>query len=118
MAEHLEALKGNRLAEYGTHLVVGPMYHTGPLSGMRLLVAGISSIIRGRFDAEATLAAIDKYRYAKSIDAEVADDANKRIGNYNSSLPLREEGFQRSVNPGDKVQVGCGIGETVTVRFQ
>jgi len=67
MAEHLEALKGNRLAEYGTHLVVGPMYHTGPLSGMRLLVAGISSIIRGRFDAEATLAAIDKYKTATTV---------------------------------------------------
>ncbi|PHI21249.1 hypothetical protein CEQ90_04320 [Lewinellaceae bacterium SD302] len=66
----------------------------------------------------AILAAIDKYRYAKSIDAEVASDANKRISNYSSSLPLREEGFQRNVSPGDKVQVGCGIGETVTVRFQ
>jgi len=67
MAEHLEALKGNRLAGFGSHLVVGPMYHTGPLSGMRLLVAGISSVIRGRFDAEATLAAIDKYKTATSV---------------------------------------------------
>lgn len=66
----------------------------------------------------AILAAIDKYQYARSIDPEVADDANKRINNYSSSLPLREEGFQRGVNPGDKVSVGCGIGETVTVRFQ
>jgi len=67
MAEHLEALKGNRLAPLGTHLVVGPMYHTGPLSGMRLLVAGVSSVIRGRFDAEATLAAIDKYKTATTV---------------------------------------------------
>lgn len=67
MAEHLEGLKGNRLAPLGTHLVVGPMYHTGPLSGMRLLVAGVSSVIRGRFDAEATLAAIDKYKTATSV---------------------------------------------------
>ena len=67
MAEHLEALKGNRLAPFGTHLVVGPMYHTGPLSGMRLLVAGVSSVIRGRFDAEATLAAIDTYKTATSV---------------------------------------------------
>lgn len=66
----------------------------------------------------AILAAIDKYRYAKSIDASVTDDANRRIGNYNSSLPLREEGFQRGVDAGAKVKVGCGIGETVTVRFQ
>ena len=31
MAQHLEALKLNRFAAFGTHLVVGPMYHTGPL---------------------------------------------------------------------------------------
>lgn len=67
MAEHIEALKANRMADLGTHLVVGPMYHTGPLSGMRLLVAGVSSIIRGRFDAEATLAAIDKYKTASTV---------------------------------------------------
>jgi len=67
MTEHLEALKGNRLAGFGSHLVVGPMYHTGPLSGMRLLVAGQSSVIRGRFDAETTLAAIDKYKTATSV---------------------------------------------------
>ncbi|MEY4224085.1 MAG: hypothetical protein RIS33_1019, partial [Actinomycetota bacterium] len=41
MAEHLEAMKGNRFAIFGTHLVVGPMYHTGPLTGMRLLVCGV-----------------------------------------------------------------------------
>ena len=52
-------LQRNAFAAFGTHLVVGPMYHTGPLSGMRLLVAGIPSVILGRFDAEATLQAID-----------------------------------------------------------
>lgn len=66
----------------------------------------------------AILAAIDKYSYAKSIDPDVASDANKRINNYQSSLPLVEEGFQRNVSAGDRVSVGCGIGETVTVRFQ
>jgi len=60
-------LKKNGLAGFGTHLIVGPMYHTGPLSGMRLLVAGVSSVIRGRFDAEATLAAIDKYKTATTV---------------------------------------------------
>jgi hypothetical protein len=65
----------------------------------------------------AILAVIDKYRYAKSIDSEVADEANRRIANYNDSLPNKEEGFMRKVSAGDKVNVGC-IGETVTVRFQ
>jgi long-chain acyl-CoA synthetase len=67
MAAHLDALKANPMAPLGTHLVVGPMYHTGPLSGMRLLVAGVSSVIRDRFDAEATLAAIDKYKTASAV---------------------------------------------------
>lgn len=65
----------------------------------------------------AILAVIDKYSYAKSVDPEVADDANRRIANYNGSLPDKEEGFMRKVSAGDRVAVDC-IGETVTVRFQ
>jgi len=67
IAEHLEALKAHRLGAFGTHLVVGPMYHTGPLSGMRLLVAGVPSVILKRFDAEATLAAIDTYKTETAV---------------------------------------------------
>lgn len=67
MVEHIEALKQNRFADYGTHLVVGPMYHTGPLSGMRLLVAGIPSVILHRFDAENTLATIERYRTESAV---------------------------------------------------
>ena len=67
MIEHLEALKGSRWADYGTHLVVGPMYHTGPLSGLRTLVAGVPTVILGRFDAEATLAAIERHRVETAI---------------------------------------------------
>ena len=67
VAEHLELLAHNTFAEFGTHLVVGPMYHTGPLSGARLLAAGIPSVILGRFDAEATLAAIDRHRIESSV---------------------------------------------------
>ena len=67
MAEHLEALGQSRLAGYGTHLVVGPMYHTGPLTGMRLLAAGVPSVILGRFDAEATLRAIEEHRVETTI---------------------------------------------------
>ncbi len=67
MAEHLEALRGNAFARFGTHLVVGPMYHTGPLSGMRLLVAGVPSVILGKFDAERTLATIDRHRTESAV---------------------------------------------------
>jgi acyl-CoA synthetase (AMP-forming)/AMP-acid ligase II len=67
MTEHLEALKQHGFAQFGTHLVVGPMYHTGPLSGMRLLVAGIPSVILHRFDAEGTLNAISTYRTETAV---------------------------------------------------
>ncbi len=67
MTEHLAQLRTNRLARFGTHLVVGPMYHTGPLSGARLLVAGIGSVILPRFDARATLEAIQRHRVETSV---------------------------------------------------
>ncbi len=66
----------------------------------------------------AVLAAIDKYSYARSIDSSVAGEAGERIGNYSGSIPMQDEGFMRGVNAGDSVTVGCGIGETVRVRFQ
>jgi len=66
----------------------------------------------------AILAAIDKYAYAKSIDSEVAGDANKKLGKYASYKPEKEEGFMRKVKAGDKYKVKCWIGETVTVRFK
>jgi long-chain acyl-CoA synthetase len=55
------------MAAFGPHLVVGPMYHTGPLSGARLLAAGVSSVILGRFDAEKTLDAIERYGIGNSV---------------------------------------------------
>ena len=67
MVEHLEALQGGRFAQYGTHLVVGPMYHTGPLSGLRTLAAGVPTVILGRFDSEAALAAIERHRIETSV---------------------------------------------------
>ena len=67
MAEHLEAMKGNRFAIFGTHLVVGPMYHTGPLTGMRLLVCGVPMVILAKFDAEKTLQAIHDHQTESSV---------------------------------------------------
>lgn len=67
MAEHLEGMKTNRFAVFGTHLVVGPMYHTGPLNGMRLLVCGIPMVILAKFEAEKTLRAIQEYRTETSV---------------------------------------------------
>lgn len=67
MAEHLQALAQGGFAGFGTHLVVGPMYHTGPLSGMRLLCAGVPSVILTKFDAEATVAAVDRYKTETTV---------------------------------------------------
>lgn len=65
----------------------------------------------------AILAAMDKYSYAKSIDPEVKEEANKRLGNYRSSMPSQDEGFMRGIKSGQTVKVGCWIGETVRVRY-
>ncbi|MEE9439318.1 MAG: hypothetical protein V3V14_09990 [Saprospiraceae bacterium] len=66
----------------------------------------------------AILAAMDKYRHAKSIDPSVAETANKRLAKYAKSMPIREDGFQRGVKEGTSVTVGCWIGESVKVRYQ
>ena len=67
VAEHLTALGANRFATLGRHLVAGPMYHTGPLSGFRVLAAGAPVVVLRRFDPEAVLAAVDRWRTASSV---------------------------------------------------
>jgi long-chain acyl-CoA synthetase len=67
MTEHVAALGTSGFAPFGTHLVVGPMYHTGPLSGVRLLAAGKPVVVLGRFDAEGVLRAIDTYRTETTV---------------------------------------------------
>ncbi len=66
----------------------------------------------------AILAAIDKYRYAKSIDPEVEEEASTKIGRYYSSKPDKTEGHMRGVKEGATETVGCWIGETVRVSFK
>ena len=65
--EHIAALQLNRFASLGVHIVVGPMYHTGPLSGVRVLAAGTPVVILDRFDPERTLSLIDTYKAASSV---------------------------------------------------
>ena len=67
VVEHVEALAKGRFALFGTHLVVGPMYHTGPLSGMRLLAAGVPVVVLGRFDPERVLEAIAAHRAETTV---------------------------------------------------
>ena len=63
------------------------------------------------------IAAMDKYSKARSVDPSINDEAGKKIGLYASALPQKTEGFMRKVKEGQKVNCGCGIGETVSVRF-
>jgi len=69
VAEHLANMAAGMKAggDVGVHLVVGPMYHTGPLSGARGLAGGQCSVILGRFDAEKTLRAIQEYKIGNSV---------------------------------------------------
>jgi long-chain acyl-CoA synthetase len=67
VGEHLESVAKGLFATFGTHGVIGPLYHTGPLSGSRTLVAGVPIVILGRFDAETTLRAIQDYGIASSV---------------------------------------------------
>ena len=71
VAEHIENFRSRTLERMtfgiGPQLVVGPMYHTGPLSATRQLIAGVPSVILGRFDAENTLATIEKYQIQSTL---------------------------------------------------
>jgi hypothetical protein len=62
-------------------------------------------------------AAINKLNYAKSIDPEVADKAQKLINAYSKAVPDKGVAFQLGYKEGDTVNIGCWIGETVTVKF-
>ena len=67
IVEHVAALQQGAFATLGTHLVVGPMYHTGPLSGMRTLAAGTPVVVMGKFSAEGVLQNIDTYKTASTV---------------------------------------------------
>ena len=67
ITEHVTALANNRFAKAGPHLVVGPMYHTGPLSGVRTLAVGTPVVVLNKFDAEGVLRAIDSYKTGSTV---------------------------------------------------
>lgn len=67
VAEHLANVARGPFARFGTHGVIGPLYHTGPLSGSRLLVGGIPIVILSRFDAESVLQAIDRHGIESTV---------------------------------------------------
>ena len=62
VAQYAEVLRTEPLAARGIHLVVGPMYHTGPIRSVRVLGAGVPVVVRSHFDAVGVLDAIERYR--------------------------------------------------------
>jgi len=64
------------------------------------------------------LAAMDKYRYAKSVDPEAAEEADRKLNNYYGSIPEKQDAFMRGHKEGAKLSTGCWIGETTTLRVQ
>ena len=66
----------------------------------------------------AAIAAIDKYRKAKSVDPSFAGEADKKIAKYRAYRPDQESAFMMGVKAGQSKKVPCWIGETVSVSFK
>ncbi len=62
-------------------------------------------------------AAIDKLNYAKSIDPEVANRANRLIASYQKQLPGKDVAFQLNVREGERINIGSWINESVVAKF-
>lgn len=60
MIEHVERVVASPIRTAGKHLVVAPMHHTGPMAGVRGIIAGRPLVILPRFDPEQVLAAIER----------------------------------------------------------
>ncbi|MGQ0625273.1 MAG: AMP-binding protein [Sporichthyaceae bacterium] len=67
ITEHLQRLAGVSMIAHGRHLVVGPLYHSGPLTGTRLFLGGAPVTVLGRFDPEGLLATIERDAIGSTI---------------------------------------------------
>lgn len=61
-------------------------------------------------------AAVDMYQKAKSIDASVAGQANKKIGTYSKFFPEKKDVFFHGLEPGGSYNIECWISAKTTVR--
>lgn len=67
VADYVRSMRALPLAQWPGHLVVGPLHHTGPLAGVRLVACGMPVTVLERFDAEAVLATVDRFAIATSL---------------------------------------------------
>ncbi len=92
LAGLVEHMAKHRLASLGAHLVVGPMYHNGPLTAVRLFCSGVPIVVTARFDAARCLELIETHGIESSIMVPthfvrlLALDANVRAAADVSSL--------------------------------
>jgi tetratricopeptide (TPR) repeat protein len=62
-------------------------------------------------------AALDKLYQARSVDPSVSSKVGKLISNYQSQLPNKTISFELGWREGQTYNIGCWVGETVTVKF-
>ncbi len=55
------------LMPQGPGLVVGPLYHTGPMTTVRGFLGGLGIVVLSSFDGEAVLKAIEDYKIANCV---------------------------------------------------
>ena len=96
--EHVAALKNNRLAALGVHLVVGPMYHTGPLSGVRVLAAHAFEQHRHRLQRTAVGA-----HHVDGVLVGLAFEIARIAGfEQRGSKPRNQHGHVAQIGPGNE----------------
>ena len=91
------------------YILIGLMYAS---SGDQCNAAGNTG-----WDSQVVVwAAVDMWQRAKSVDGDVASEANRYIGQYSKFMPSKEDCFQRGVKVGSSFRVPCWIQESTTVR--
>jgi tetratricopeptide (TPR) repeat protein len=61
------------------------------------------------------VAALNKARKARSVDASISSLANRFISSYSENVPSKKDLFVAGVESGSKHKIGCWINETVIV---
>jgi tetratricopeptide (TPR) repeat protein len=90
------------------YILIGKLYaSSGPLCGPG----------RGWDSQIVVWPAIDKWKYARSIDPSVDAEAQSLINKYFEFMPTREDISKRLLEEGDDFSVGCWIQEKTTVRI-
>lgn len=83
----------------------------------RMYLASSASCATGGGEIRgAAWAAYDKASKAKSLDANIADEAQQVMNACVGQWPTKDNAFFHNLSNGDSYHVGCWIGESTTVR--